>query len=142
MGDFPILLNLLWLTLKIFVYLDEEKRRPDIFHALKMGKHFRKSFWRFMDIGTFSQPSICNPFQGYPECFEKETGILLFPDSVVSHRVVQPLETGSYYDALYTNSRLLSQPPTPPPRQILWLCSGFSLPLKCFTAYLPTTLSL
>lgn len=47
--------------------------------------------------------------------FEKETGILLFPDSVVSHRVVQPLETGSHYDALYTNSRLISQPPTPTP---------------------------
>lgn len=40
--------------------------------------------------------------------FEKETGILLFPD-----REVQPLETGSYYGALYTSSRLLSHPPPP-----------------------------
>lgn len=52
--DFSVLLNLSWLTLKIFVYPDEEKRRPDIFHALKMGKRFRKSFWRFMNIGTHS----------------------------------------------------------------------------------------
>jgi len=30
------------LILEISVYPDEEKRRPDIFHALKMGKCFRE----------------------------------------------------------------------------------------------------
>lgn len=45
------------LTFKTFIYPDEEKRRPDIFHALKMGKHFRKSFG-IIQNSVLNSPSL------------------------------------------------------------------------------------